>query len=131
MLNRVTIPIREDYFLLKTVHVIGAAVMLGTGAGNCVLLACGATSLRAPGNSRRCTDRGAGPLPYGYCPDSPAVRGPTSSSLCFNLVAALEFQDVACLIRARNVETETLDDLPDEAHLLRVRAGEPALARPK
>jgi uncharacterized membrane protein len=38
MLNRVTKAIREDYFLLKTVRVIGAAVLLGTGAGIAFLL---------------------------------------------------------------------------------------------
>src|ERR1700730_6431879 len=38
MLNRVTKAIREDYFLLKTVRVIGAAVLLGSGAGIAFLL---------------------------------------------------------------------------------------------
>src|SRR5690242_13461639 len=48
-----------------------------------------------------------------------------------DLVAALELQHLARLVRARDGEAEPFDDLAHRAHLLRVALGELAGAEPE
>src|SRR5436305_13257383 len=63
--------------------------------------------------------------------DAGTAVPPATEPSHFQLVAALEVEDVARLVRGRHFEAKTLDDLAGELHLFGVRCRHAARRRPQ
>src|SRR5690606_23123669 len=48
-----------------------------------------------------------------------------------HLISAFQLKDFACLVRRRNLEAQTLEDLPDKPHLFGVALGQATRAGPQ
>src|SRR5436190_2026740 len=74
------------------------------------------------------TDRAIYEESWLWIPGSPLTRRPGMTSSEIHLVAALEREDLARVVRRRDLQSESLENLAHPGHLLRVRFRK--LARP-
>src|ERR1700704_4345913 len=103
MRNAITCPGRDAAFFMplrRTGTVPDAGVRYGPGS-----------AAHRSARATRCTASGA--------------RSPMRARLNLQLVAALEVQNLARLVRCRHLKPEAFDDLARQGHLLRIGRGHP------